>query len=112
MSDGGPKGWRDNQGSGQSRSGSLTGGGSFLKPGNHTMKFIMFEQAMACNWLKDLFVPFGSAIIGGGLALLGSWLTIRSNNAQFINKLKTEREIDRNNALLGLKIEIDENLWL
>lgn len=70
----------------------------------------MSDPAIAFNWLKDLVVPFGAALIGGVLALLGSWITIKSSNKQFLNKLKTEREIDRKHALLGLKIEIKENL--
>lgn len=73
---------------------------------NESVKLI----AENINWIKDIIVPFIAAIIGGGLAI---WATKMSIDAS-IKQSKEERVIEKNqaynNSINALKIELSENI--
>jgi hypothetical protein len=57
----------------------------------------------ALNWWTDVIVPFGSALIGGGLAVWGAWLGAkRAAREQAGYARLIDRERRQSEALLAL----------
>lgn len=62
-----------------------------------------------CGIWKDFVIPIICALIGGGLTLLGIYLSIKASFKQMHAEFKIEGKESRENSIMAIKTELIEN---